>query len=99
MTSATEWLTSNEIARKFRTSRNRLIDLRRAGVLLPGEHYITQGVRTIWDTAATEQALRDYSRQRNQPQVGETYDLSDLEAENHEMGVGGRNSHCVASRR
>lgn len=69
-----EWLTSTEIARRFRISRNRLIELRRAGVLLAGEHYITQGCRTVWDPAATEQALRAYSRLRADAQVGETYE-------------------------
>jgi hypothetical protein len=62
MTTTLEWLTSTEIARRFRISRNRLIELRRAGVLLAGEHYITQGCRTVWDPAATEQALRDYAK-------------------------------------
>jgi hypothetical protein len=50
-------------------------------VLLPGEHYITQGSRTTWDLAATEQALRDYSRIRSQPRLGEMYDLTEIEAE------------------
>jgi hypothetical protein len=74
MTPTLEWLTSTEIARRFRISRNRLIDLRRAGVLRPGEHFITQGVRTTWDPSATEQALRNYSRLRAEAQVGETYE-------------------------
>ncbi len=74
MTTTLEWLTSTEIARRFRISRNRLIELRRAGVLLAGEHYITQGCRTVWDPAATEQALRAYSRLRADAQVGETYE-------------------------
>ena len=74
MTPTLEWLTSTEIARRFRISRNRLIDLRRTGVLRPGEHFITQGVRTIWDPAATELALRDYARLRSKAQVGETYE-------------------------
>jgi hypothetical protein len=74
MTTTFEWLTSTELARRFRISRNRLIELRRAGVLVPGQHYITQGRRTVWDPAATEQALRDYSRLRVNPQVGETYE-------------------------
>jgi hypothetical protein len=69
-----EWLTSTEIARRFRISRNRLIELRRAGVLLAGEHYITQGCRTVWDPAATEQALRAYARLRAEAQIGETYE-------------------------
>jgi hypothetical protein len=73
MTTTLEWLTSTEIARRFRISRNRLIELRRAGVLVAGEHYITQGRRTVWDLGATEQALRDYARLRSQAQVGETY--------------------------
>ena len=74
MTTTIEWLTSTEIARRFRISRNRLIELRHAGILKPGEHYITQGQRTIWDPAATEQALRDYSRFRCEAQLGETYE-------------------------
>lgn len=74
MTTTFEWLTSTEIARRFRISRNRLIELRRAGVLLAGEHYLTQGRRTVWDPAATEQALRAYSRLRTEPQLGETYE-------------------------
>lgn len=69
-----EWLTSTEIARRFRISRNRLIELRRAGVLEPGVHFITQGRRTVWDPAATEQALRSYSRLRHEAQAGETYE-------------------------
>jgi len=69
-----EWLTSTEIARRFRISRNRLIELRRAGVLEPGVHFITQGRRTVWDPAATEQALRSYSRLRHEAQLGETYE-------------------------
>ena len=69
-----EWLTSTEIARRFRISRNRLIELRRAGVLLAGEHYITQGRRTVWDHGATEHALRAYSRLRSEAQLGETYE-------------------------
>ena len=69
-----EWLTSTEIARRFRISRNRLIELRRAGVLAPGVHYITQARRTVWDPAATEQALRAYSRSRHEVQLGETYE-------------------------
>jgi hypothetical protein len=73
MSTITEWLTSTEIARRFRFSRNRLIELRHNGVLEPGVHYITQGRRTVWDPTATEQALRDYARLRNQAQVGETY--------------------------
>ncbi len=74
MTTTLEWLTSTEIARRFRISRNRLIELRRAGVLLAGEHYITQGCRTVWDPAETEQALRAYSRLCGEAQVGETYE-------------------------
>ena len=74
MTTTCEWLTSTEIARRFRISRNRLIELRRAGVLEPGVHFITQGRRTVWDPAATEQALRAYSRLRHKPQLGETYE-------------------------
>ena len=74
MTTTIEWLTSTEIARRFRISRNRLIELRHAGVLKPGEHYITQGHRTIWDPAATEEALRVYSRVRCEAQPGETYE-------------------------
>jgi hypothetical protein len=74
MSTITEWLTSTEIARRFRISRNRLIDLRRAGVLRAGEHFIIQGVRTTWDPSATEQALRDYSQLRAEAQVGETYE-------------------------
>ncbi len=74
MTTTLEWLTSTEIARRFRISRNRFIELRRAGVLLAGEHYITQGCRTVWDPASTEQALRAYARLRAEAQVGETYE-------------------------
>ncbi len=74
MTTTLEWLTSTEIARRFRISRNRLIELRRAGVLLAGEHYITQGCRTVWDPTATERALRAYSRLRVEAQAGETYE-------------------------
>jgi hypothetical protein len=74
MTPTTEWLTSTEIAKRFRISRNRLIELRRAGVLLAGEHYLTQGCRTVWDPAATEQALRAYSRLQVEAQAGETYE-------------------------
>ncbi len=77
MPTTLEWLTSTEIARRFRISRNRLIELRRAGVLVPGEHYITQGRRTVWDPAATEHALRSYSRLRAEPQLGETYEESE----------------------
>lgn len=73
MTTTTEWLTSTEIAKRFRISRNRLIELRAKGVLIAGEHYITQGRRTVWDVAATEQALRDYARLRCRAQIGETY--------------------------
>ena len=72
MTSTFEWLTSTEIARRFRISRNRLLELRRAGVLVPGEHYITQGCRTVWDPSATEQALRDYSKVHARPQLRRT---------------------------
>lgn len=74
MTPTLEWLTSTEIAKRFRISRNRLIDLRKAGVLVAGEHYILQGHRTIWDPLATEQALRAYARQRCEAQIGETYE-------------------------
>lgn len=74
MKTTIEWLTSTETARRFRISRNRLIELRAKGVLIAGEHYITQGRRTVWDLAATEQALRDYSRLRTAAQVGETYE-------------------------
>lgn len=74
MRPTTEWLTSTEIARRFRISRNRLIELRRACVLSPGIHYITQGRRTVWDPAATEQALRAYSRMRHEALLGETYE-------------------------
>ncbi len=70
----TEWLTSTEIAKRFRISRNRLIELRGAGVLEPGVHYLTQGRRTVWDPAATEQALRAYSRLMVGAQAGETYE-------------------------
>lgn len=73
MTPTLEWLTSTEIAKRFRISRNRLIDLRKAGVLVAGEHYISQGQRTIWDPIATEQALRAYARLRSDAQTGETY--------------------------
>jgi hypothetical protein len=74
MTPTLEWLTSTEIAKRFRVSRNRLIDLRKAGVLVAGEHYITQGQRTIWDPIATEQALRAYARLHVDAQIGETYE-------------------------
>ena len=74
MTTTLEWLTSTEIARRFRISRNRLIEMRRAGVLLAGKHYITQGCRTVWDPAATEQALRAYSLLHVEAQAGETYE-------------------------
>ena len=73
MSTTTEWLTSTEVARRFRFSRNRLIELRHNGVLEPGVHYITQGRRTVWDPTATEQALRGYSRLRHEAQQGETY--------------------------
>ncbi len=70
---AREWLTSSEVARRFRCSRNRLIELLRSGVFVAGEHFITQGRRIVWDLAATEQALRSYARQRIEAQTGETY--------------------------
>jgi hypothetical protein len=78
MSTTTEWLISTEIARRFRISRNRFIELRRAGVLLAGEHFILQGRRTTWDVAATEQAFREYARQRNEALMGETYTRGEL---------------------
>ena len=77
MTVTTEWLTSTEIARRFRISRNRLIELRRARVLVAGEHFLLQGKRTVWDLAATEHALRSYARLRSEAQIGETYQVED----------------------
>ena len=62
MTHATEWLTSTQIAKRFRISRNSLLTLREKGVLQPGKHFITQGTRAIYDAASTEDALREYSR-------------------------------------
>lgn len=73
MSPTMEWLTSTEVARRFRVSRNTLIRLRHEGVLQAGVEYITQGQRTIWDAVRTEQALRDYSRRLRPAQVGETY--------------------------
>ena len=74
MITTLEWLTSTEIARRFRISRNRLIELRQTGVLVPGKHYITQGRRTVWDPAATEDAFREYARLLSQVQTPETYE-------------------------
>jgi hypothetical protein len=78
MSTTTEWLTSTEIARRFRISRNRFIELRRAGVFLAGEHFILQGRRTTWDVAATEKTLREYARKRNEALMGETYTQGEL---------------------
>jgi len=73
MATTIEWLTSAEIARRLRISRNRLGSLIDSGILIPGEHFIMLGRSRRYDCQMTEQALREMTRQRCHPQVGETY--------------------------
>lgn len=62
MSPTTEWLTSTQIAKRFRVSRNTLLALREKGVLRPGEHFLVQGVRAIYDAAAVETALKEHTK-------------------------------------
>ena len=61
MKHATEWLTSTQVAKRLRISRNSLYALRKQGVLKPGDHFISQGRRAVFDVAATELALRNHT--------------------------------------
>jgi hypothetical protein len=65
MNHATEWLTSTQIAKRLRISRNSLYALRKQKILKPGDHFISQGRRAVFDVAATELALRDHTSQMN----------------------------------
>lgn len=68
-----EWLTSAEIAKRLRISRNRLLELIEAGVLVPGQHFIMPSRARLFDPERTEEALREMTRLRCSPQIGETY--------------------------
>ena len=73
MATTIEWLTSAEIAKRLRISRNRLVALIDSGVLIPGEHFIMLGRSRRYDCRMTELALREMTRRRCHPQAGETY--------------------------
>ena len=60
-------LTTREVGEQLRLSETTLRRLRREGVLRPGQHFRAVGGGTLkppllWDAAATDAALAQYSR-------------------------------------
>jgi hypothetical protein len=66
MTTATQqWVTTQELQESLRLGSTSLRELRCAGVLKPGTHWIRKGIGSrsprLWDYAAVIEALRQHT--------------------------------------
>ena len=62
------WLTTNEAAKFLNVSASNMWELKRAGVLKPGEHYYTTGLGVsgpkMWDVLAVRKTLLEETARR-----------------------------------